>query len=274
MNNQKSWIWILLLVISLTLSAIIGWNLGKGLERTVSAKSQTAVLERLGREIKKEATGPAWAGSGPLASASETADADRVRLLRQSFREMFAMKDVFSKEKLRSELLSRLAESPANLALAQSALTDPEKTRARFGTDQALARVYAIRLLKTAAEKGDESHLLSTLHELARELDQQVKDGKALEAGRARDLEDLLRAFVSLRDVERLTEEYAEQSMESAVARLAEECGFRSGYSSQIGKIFANELLYFLQHSYDLDTAGRLVEASTGIRYFAGKKQA
>ncbi len=274
MKNKMSWIWILLLVIGLVLSSIIGWNLGKRREETISPQGPTAVLKKLEGQVRSKVALQSAASPLPRAAAGELADAARVNLLQDSFRKMFELREVFPKEKLRSEQLARLAQAPANLALAQNALVEIEQTRERFGADQALARVYSIKLLKAAADKGDESYLLDTIRTLARDLDEQVKAGRTIDSGRARDLEDLVRAFVSLRDVSRLTEEYGEQTMESAVARLAGECGFSKGYSERIGKIFANELFYYLQHSYDMDKAGQLVEASTGIRYYGGKKQA
>lgn len=96
------------------------------------------------------------------------------------------------REEERRELLERMADDPLAVAWTARYLQNLDLARSQYGNGHADARLYGIQLLRTAAEKGMTEPLEQTTQTVARELRAEPHH----DAGRARDLEELVEAMV------------------------------------------------------------------------------
>ena len=85
-------------------------------------------------------------------------------------------------------------EDPINVEVAAKSLIDPDFLLHAFGGQQARGRIYAIKLLKLQAERGDPTVLMQT----ARSLFSSVSQGGERVKGQYRDVEALIRAILDL----------------------------------------------------------------------------
>lgn len=117
-----------------------------------------------------------------------------IALLRFSFNSMDKLRSDINKDNLREKILDHLLEDEKNIHLASKILTDFSFVHQKFGVDQAIARIYSIKLLTRAAERGNIDYLKNTTKDLVEIL--RTKD--VVSQGEWRDLEDLISSSVEL----------------------------------------------------------------------------
>ena len=111
------------------------------------------------------------------------------RELAQAFAAIHAYHDYFDKDRVFTEVIGEVSEVPLAIAAAKRLLTDPRYLAEACGKDQALSRVYAIKMLRQRALAGSSEDLAEVTRDLAQSLE---RDGELVK-GQYRDLEDLVR---------------------------------------------------------------------------------
>ena len=177
--------------------------------------------------------------------ASEIEDA-----LEKSFARMHSMGGYFNAERLRQKEIRELLQDPRTLPMAEEVLLDIDSASQLFGDNQALARVYGIKILEMEARDGNPEPLYRVTETLAKELDQMAKAHNKVSKGRDRDLEDLLRIAVKLQDIEELKE-----NPEGVLETL----GFDSEFSPLVVRQFDNAIFYPLLVKYGREKASAIV---------------
>ncbi|WP_299004065.1 hypothetical protein [uncultured Shewanella sp.] len=179
-------------------------------------------------------------------------ETDTQVLLTKSFKRMHAMGNFFNAKSLQREEIQALLEKPANLEKAQNILLDINTTLSDFGEDQALARVYAIKMLEEQARLGDIKPLYDVSTQLAEQLNHQIESGIELEKGREYDLESLLNIAVKQVNIEELSDP-------NNVAALLNQSGFRDDMSKQIISYYDNAVFFPLLKKYGREKAKIIV---------------
>ncbi len=111
-----------------------------------------------------------------------------------TFSALYDQRDYFDKDAIYEEILGELLEDPSNVEAAARALSDPDFLMSAFGKDQALGRIYAIKLLRMQAERGDPAALMQTARALFASV---AQDGERVK-GQYRDVESLVRAILGM----------------------------------------------------------------------------
>ncbi len=159
----------------------------------------------------------------------------------------FAMsQDHIGAEQLQRQDLAQLLREAGQLPLATQVLTDLTFAEQQFAQDQALVRVFAIKMLAEAARQGDVVPLQRTATQLAASLEQQLQQGQPFRKAQQQDLLDLLHARVKLQplqpDVVVLTE-------------LVQALGYRPGLSQVLTDFYGDALFFALKKQYGRETA-------------------
>jgi ribosomal protein S24E len=136
---------------------------------------------------------------------------DRLELIRDSdnglvarsvvaFTQMHELRTYAFKEEIRAKVMDDLLADERTLPLVKRILLDKEFTHQSYGENQAVARVYAIKLLEHDAKTNGSSQLLEVAQELASVL---AQSGDTTQ-GRAQDLDDLVYAYAQREEPETL----------------------------------------------------------------------
>lgn len=129
-----------------------------------------------------------------------------IKLARFSFQTLHNLRTHINKDQIRKQILDELLQNPAVLQLAIPILTDAEFRRKNFAEDQALARVYAINLLRQVADEGDREPLEQATQKLSSKLSTQEQ----VSPGEWRDLEDLIIHVIEVRNPQTVAQNMAE----------------------------------------------------------------
>lgn len=179
-------------------------------------------------------------------------ETDTKLLLTKSFKRMHAMGNFFNAKSLQREEIQALLDNPVNLEKAQNILLDMDATLRDFGEDQALVRVYAIKMLEEQARLGDIQPLYEVSTQLAEQLNSQIESGIELEKGREYDLESLLNIAVKRVNIEELEDP-------NNVAALLNHSGFRDDMSKKIISYYDNAVFFPLLKKYGREKAKIIV---------------
>ncbi|WDE10551.1 hypothetical protein [Thalassomonas haliotis] len=172
--------------------------------------------------------------------------------LNKSFKRMHAMGNYFNAQRLQREEIQVLLEDSDNLDRAKEILLDIEATQQKFGEDQALARVYAIKMIAEQARLGDSQLLYEVTSGLAEQLNQQLELGAVIEGGREHDLEGLLVTAVQGASIEELGDS-------NNVAAFLEYTGYRYGMKKEIVDQYDAALFFPLKKKYGREKASDIL---------------
>lgn len=156
-----------------------------------------------------------------------------------AFKAMDNLRDNFNKEVIREKIIDELLTDSASISLAQQILLNNEFAKNLYGEDQALARVYSIKILSRLHEKGDSQFIIKTVRDLVTDFGK----NQNIPVGRKEDLFDLLQAYLK----------YSEPKV--ILGNLGEELT-RFGYnkqscSSETVEIFEDAFYFSLQRKTD-----------------------
>jgi len=126
----------------------------------------------------------------------DSSEEESLENMRLAVRSMDTLRSHINKKKLREEVLETLSKDPSNIELASKILTDNTFTRSKFAKDQAIARVYAIELLRFIADGGDKY----PLHDTTKTLSEVLSLKKEVSVGEWRDLEDLVEHMIEVKN--------------------------------------------------------------------------
>jgi len=124
---------------------------------------------------------------------SETIESTRI-----VFNQLHDLRTNFDKDEMRQKILDQLLLNEKNLQLAHRILMDNHFTKNAYGESQAIARVYAIKLLARKAEMGD----LDPLRTTTRDLSDQLTKLDDISDGQAEDLSDLIEEYILRNGIE------------------------------------------------------------------------
>jgi hypothetical protein len=151
-----------------------------------------ALIAELGANVKK-----AFEQGVPLQTESGTNEYSiSIPAVRDAFVAMNKLRTYFDKDRIRNEMADELLRHKDALPLSSRILIDNAFARQQFGEDQAVARVYAIYLLKREAVKGNTEPIRRTTAELSKFLAAKPEISK----GERQDLDDLLSAYLENQD--------------------------------------------------------------------------
>lgn len=142
--------------------------------------------------------------------------------------------------------LAQLLRDAGQLPLAEQVLTDLTFAEQQFAQDQALVRVFAIKMLAEAARQGDVVPLQRTAAQLAASLEQQLQQGQPFRKAQQQDLLDLLHARVKLQPL---------QQDVAALTELVQALGYRPGLSQVLTDFYGDALFFALKKQYGRETA-------------------
>lgn len=182
-------------------------------------------------------------------------ESDRTQALLVSFERMLSLGDYFNKEYLRREEMQRLLRDRDNLKIATKTLLDLDYATSTFLDKQAMARVFAIKMLAEEAAQGNEQPLLDTIKSLAQQLSATAKSGQAIVKKRDTDLADLIQAKVGLTPADALQDDLRNQ---------LELMGFNNDMHSAIKRVFDDEIFFALMPKVGREKATNLVAAAFG----------
>ena len=109
---------------------------------------------------------------------------------------LFALRDFFDKGRIEDLTFARFATDPQQVALARRLLADAAYATSLFGGEQAVARVYAVKLLTYMTRSGDDAPILGAIADLRASLNQHGEQVKA----QAEDLVQLVQGYTAFRD--------------------------------------------------------------------------
>lgn len=164
-----------------------------------------------------------------------------------------------SASQLEQQVLTELLRQPAQLQLAADTLVDLAVASQRFGNDQALARVYAIKLLAQQCRLGDCSTLKSTVQRLTAALEAQAAQGLPFQKAQDQDLLDLLKISMQYNDIK-----LDEQNLDLVLSQL----GYQPTLGRQLSKIYGQTLFYALESRYGIEKARQLAMAAVNYQRF------
>lgn len=170
--------------------------------------------------------------------------------LKLSFERLHAIGDYFNRKALIEKELLALLEHQENIEEAQKILTDFQHTQNVFGKEQALARVYAIKLLETQAKHYSAEPLIQTTSALALNLNETLQLQEEITHNRLRDLEDLLR--ISLKHFE---SKGTLDQPENIALRL----NYRKDYEPAIRDLYDDALFFPLLKQFGREKASQMV---------------
>jgi hypothetical protein len=174
------------------------------------------------------------------------------KLLTKSFKRMHAMGNYFRAEQLQRDEIQILLQDNKNLELAKNILLDLSVTKKEFGESQALARIYAIKMLAEQARLGDLQPLYDVTSSLAEQLNQKINQGGEIANGQEHDLESLLTVAVNRENISDLEDS-------NNVAALLESTGFHSDMSEKIVGYYDNAVFFPLLSKFGRKKASEIV---------------
>lgn len=211
----------------------------KPVVESVIQKSDRVFLEQLSQTHPKE-----------IFEGQESAA--RVEYLTHSFKRMHAMSDYFNGQRLQREEIRELIADPSNVDMAKSILLNLAKTNEEYGAEQALARVYALKMLEEVARQGDLKTLTEVTVALAQQLNSVISDGHKIQQGREYDLEELLRISVSHAQLSELVQS-------EGLSAFLYDLGFDERMSPQLIRFYDNAVFFPLLKQYGREQASAMV---------------
>jgi|GEM_PF-5256444 len=164
-----------------------------------------------------------------------------------------------SASQLELQVLTELLRQPEQLQLAADTLVDLDFASQQFGKEQALARVYAIKLLAQQCRLGDCSTLKSTAQRLTAALEAQASQGRPFQKAQDQDLLDLLKISMQYNDIK-----LDEQNLDLVLSQL----GYQPTLGRQLSKIYGQTLFYALESRYGMEKARQLALAAVNYQRF------
>lgn len=127
--------------------------------------------------------------------------------------------------------LNKLLENPEVIDIAQNTLLSLDNAKENFGEDQALARVYSVKLLGELAERGEPYVLYDTTRRLAELLDQQASTDQEFSKRQDLDLEELVYMSVNT---------FRDDQVVNHPETVMGELGYNDEQHEKVRKIYAN----------------------------------
>ncbi|KZN49712.1 hypothetical protein [Pseudoalteromonas luteoviolacea] len=206
--------------------------------------SQVSELKQLSNKIADEIE-----QLHPLPKQGEVSTKERMLV---SFNRMQASVGKFNSSGFVKAEIQALLNDPAVIELAKNTLVDLEGAMAEFGDDQALARVYSIKILDELAKQGETSPLYETTAQLAEKLNEQANQDVAFSKRQDLDLEELV--FASLNSFEE------SQILENPQI-VMDELGYSDAQHEKIRKIYGNLFgSVFVRHASIDESIARVQE--------------
>lgn len=174
-------------------------------EQLPAARSVAALAKRRQESIASHLV--IFADSMSKASIAEK-ESKFVEMFRSTAMALHDLRDFVGKDEIRRQIFDELLKSENAISHAQKILLENRWAREAYGKDQAIARIYAIGMLKRDAEMRTSKVLAQTAMELSHEIANQ--DGTS--SGQFRDLEDLVSAYASTSSVAKIQSELFEMN--------------------------------------------------------------
>ncbi len=162
-----------------------------------------------------------------------------------SYGEMLAVQGLYNQHSVRERLVANLLETPHGADIAARTLSDPAFAHEAFDTLQAEARFFSIKVLKEAARRGNEPLLLRTAGTLSRDL------SRADDAGRARDLRELLEAY---------TDVHGPEGLAKTDTSTLDAMGCTPGLPDHVKTIYDDVFFYTLKRHYGRKQAAEITQ--------------
>ncbi len=174
-------------------------------------------------------------------------------------RRLHQISDHISGQQIQRQTLAELSRQPAQLELAGRILTDLNFAEQQFGAEQALSRLYAIKLLEETARLGNIKPLEQTILQLTTVLEVQTQQGLPFRKAQDQDLADLLRIRLKY-----LSLSPAADNLDLVVAEL----GFQPELGRAVSKIYGLALYDMLEAEYGFEKAQQLAKAAVAFERF------
>ncbi len=174
-------------------------------------------------------------------------------------RRLHQSSDHISGQQIQRQTLAELSRQPAQLELASQILTDLNFAEQQFGAEQALSRLYAIKLLEETARLGNIQPLAQTILQLTTVLEVQTQQGQPFQKAQDQDLADLLRIRLKY-----LSHHPAADNLDLIVAEL----GFQPELGRAVSKIYGLALYDMLEAEYGIEKAQQLAKAAVAFERF------
>jgi hypothetical protein len=174
---------------------------------------------------------------------------------------LFALRDFFDQGRIDDVAFGRLAADPQQVALAQRLLADAPFATSQFGADQAVARVYAVKLLTYIARLGDDAPILDAITALRTSL---VLHGEQAKA-QAEDLVQLVQGYSAFRDKDAVARDpdavlealgIGEEDVSTAQAQLVARASFAGLALGLRAKLPQEQLEVFLKRAFPQTSHG------------------
>ncbi|ESP94607.1 MULTISPECIES: hypothetical protein [Pseudoalteromonas] len=150
-----------------------------------------------------------------------------------------------------NEEMQDLLHNPEMIEIAQKSLIDFKHAEAAFGEQQALVRVFSIRLLDQLAKAGEPGPLYEATGQLASNLSEQLANGEEIEKRRDLDLEDLVYASIST---------YDDEQVISSPEMVMMELGYFDDFHNDVRKIYANQFGSIISREKSVDETIEIVQ--------------
>ena len=208
-------------------------------EPATNARALQAVKNRIIAEIDKEIP------------AVHDQDLPTKEVLMVSFKRMHKAAGKFNSASFVRKEIEELLKEPEALEMASDILTSLDNAETLFGKDQALARVYAIKMLAINAEQGDTYPLYNTTAKLAHNLDVQMKNNQEFAKRQDLDLEELVAASLKTFD---------EKDINEVPETILQEIGYLDNQNEEIRRIYANKFGRIFAANTSMDEAVERVQ--------------
>ncbi|WP_192508219.1 hypothetical protein [Pseudoalteromonas aurantia] len=185
--------------------------------------TNTAKLEQIGAKISDKID-----SEKPLPKSGEVNTKERMLV---AFERMQMSVGKFNSSAFMKAELQELLKDSDTVDIAKNTLLNLESARQNFGEEQALARVYSIKLLEELANQGEPYQLYDTTVKLAEVLDQQALDNQAFLKRQDLDLEELVHASINT---------FEESQVLEHPETVMTELGYSDEQHDRVRKIYAN----------------------------------
>ena len=152
-----------------------------------------------------------------------------------------SLNNYFNKDAVIAELIAEMLKDPRTVETAAQTLSNHDQAQTWCGDEQAICRVFSIKILKQVAQTGNLEPIESTVQNLKDVLDNpqhvEVK-------GQDRDLEDLISAYVSVHDPEEILNDIPQFYAKLGLTDLVNTSG-------KVREIFDDAVFLSLQRKVD-----------------------
>ncbi|MBQ4852270.1 hypothetical protein J8L98_05035 [Pseudoalteromonas sp. MMG013] len=185
--------------------------------------TNTAKLEQIGAKISDKID-----SEKPLPKSGEVNTKERMLI---AFERMQMSVGKFNSSAFMKAELQELLKDSNTVDIAKNTLLNLESAKQNFGEEQALARVYSIKLLEELANQGEPYQLYDTTVKLAEVLDQQALDNQEFLKRQDLDLEELVHASINT---------FEEAQVLDHPETVMTELGYSDEQHDRVRKIYAN----------------------------------